>query len=114
MMLIMMLTLVVSSFLMIVNSLISIKKMFSREKSSAFECGYDPKSSSRLPFSMQFFLIAMIFLIFDVEITLILPLPLIMKFISTKIWLFISEFFMIILIMGVLHEWKEGSLDWAK
>jgi NADH-ubiquinone oxidoreductase chain 3 len=74
----MILTLVISTALIFINSTISSKKRGSREKLSAFECGYDPKRPSRLPFSMQFFLVAVIFLIFDVEITLIIPMPVIL------------------------------------
>nr|AFU50222.1 NADH dehydrogenase subunit 3 [Orsodacne lineola] len=94
-------------------NLISKKTFSDREKSSPFECGFDPKSSARLPFSLQFFLIAVIFLIFDVEITLLLPMILTMKISSTINYSMIMIFFLMILLIGIFHEWNQGALNWA-
>nr|YP_010448657.1 NADH dehydrogenase subunit 3 [Sinelater perroti]UTS56945.1 NADH dehydrogenase subunit 3 [Sinelater perroti] len=102
------------SVIMIIMALILSKKSFSdREKSSPFECGFDPKSSARMPFSLQFFLIAMIFLIFDVEITLLLPLTMILKMTNPLMFSIITLLFIIILLLGLYHEWKQGALNWA-
>ena len=90
--------------LILLNSSIAQKKSFDREKPSAFECGFDPKSSARLPFSLRFFLIAVIFLIFDIEITLILPIPIISSSINLNSIVWIALIFTVILILGLAHE----------
>nr|AQM39947.1 NADH dehydrogenase subunit 3 [Phyllomimus sp. ZJZ-2017] len=99
--------------LSMISSAISLKTDNDHEKSSPFECGFDPKSSPRLPFSMHFFLIAVIFLIFDVEIALLLPLIVILKYSNFFLWSYLSLFFITILIMGLYHEWNQGALEWA-
>nr|UFR82922.1 NADH dehydrogenase subunit 3 [Chalcosoma caucasus caucasus] len=102
------------TFIMIIISLIISKKSFmDREKASPFECGFDPKSSSRLPFSIQFFLIAIIFLIFDVEIALLIPIILIMQMTNMLTYFIITLFFLVILLLGLYHEWNQGALNWA-
>nr|ALF04107.1 NADH dehydrogenase subunit 3 [Styloperla sp. YZD-2015] len=102
-----------SSVVMTLASILSKKSITDREKSSPFECGFDPKSSSRLPFSLRFFLIAVIFLIFDVEIALLLPMILILSSSNLSVWLTTSFFFLIILLLGLYHEWNQGALEWA-
>nr|QWB85625.1 NADH dehydrogenase subunit 3 [Saphanus piceus] len=108
-MIIMMLTFI----LIIIVNMMSKKSFMDREKSSPFECGFDPKSSARLPFSLQFFLIAMIFLIFDVEITLLLPLINTMTSSNIYNYLMITFFFLITLLAGLYHEWNQGALNWS-
>nr|WJW73287.1 NADH dehydrogenase subunit 3 [Pygoluciola sp.] len=102
-----------STIIMMMSSLLSKKMIMDREKSSPFECGFDPKSSARMPFSLQFFLIAMIFLIFDVEITLLLPLVITMKITSIMSFSMVTLIFIIILLIGLYHEWNQGALNWA-
>nr|YP_002261358.1 NADH dehydrogenase subunit 3 [Acrida willemsei]ACG59315.1 NADH dehydrogenase subunit 3 [Acrida willemsei] len=99
---------------MTIATTLSKKMINDREKNSPFECGFDPKSSARMPFSLRFFLIAVIFLIFDVEITMILPTIIIMKTSSITSWTMSIMLFITILLLGLYHEWNQGALQWAK
>nr|YP_010585997.1 NADH dehydrogenase subunit 3 [Agapetus zniachtl]UZZ43733.1 NADH dehydrogenase subunit 3 [Agapetus zniachtl] len=102
-----------TNIVMIISLILSKKKFLDREKSSPFECGFDPKSSARLPFSLHFFLITVMFLIFDVEITLILPMIMIYNFSNMISWLISSFSFIMILLIGLFHEWNQGMLNWS-
>nr|QWM94255.1 NADH dehydrogenase subunit 3 [Sisyra aurorae] len=105
--------LAISIIMMIIASILSKKSFYDREKNSPFECGFDPKTSARLPFSLHFFLIAIIFLIFDVEIAILLPMILILNYSNLIMWTFTSMFFIIILLGGLYHEWNQGALKWT-
>nr|ARH54935.1 NADH dehydrogenase subunit 3 [Cis micans] len=97
-----------------VLNLTSMKKSMDREKSSPFECGFDPKSSARLPFSLHFFMIAMIFLIFDIEIALLFPMNMSIKSSNPSLYTTTMIIMIMILIIGLLHEWYQGALNWKK
>nr|AML26659.1 NADH dehydrogenase subunit 3 [Ptiliidae sp. BMNH 1274724] len=102
-----------SNIIMIMVTMISKKTFMDREKLSPFECGFDPKSSARLPFSLHFFIIAIIYLIFDLEITMIIPVIYIIN-ISNMYNLFMyTTYFLMILLMGLIHEWNQGALNWS-
>nr|AQP30706.1 NADH dehydrogenase subunit 3 [Mirocapritermes sp. 1 TB-2017] len=108
-----MVTILLSLAIMVLTTLLSKKMNEDREKSSPFECGFDPKNSARIPFSSRFFLIAVIFMIFDVEIALLLPMPITMTTSNIKAWMIVSSLFLLILIIGLYHEWNQGSLEWS-
>nr|YP_009573027.1 NADH dehydrogenase subunit 3 [Podagricomela nigricollis]QBF44004.1 NADH dehydrogenase subunit 3 [Podagricomela nigricollis] len=110
----MMMIMMILFLIYILLNLISKKSFYDREKSSPFECGFDPKSLNRMPFSLHFFLIAIIFLIFDVEITLLLPLILTLKISNMINYSFVMIFFIMILLIGTYHEWNQGALTWTK
>nr|QYC35487.1 NADH dehydrogenase subunit 3 [Cyphonocerus sanguineus klapperichi] len=107
------LTFSITFLLMMLANTISLKTMTDREKSSPFECGFDPKSSPRISFSLHFFLIAVIFLIFDVEITLLMPFILTLKTTNTLSFSIMMSLFIMILLIGLYHEWKQGALKWS-
>nr|AWU48993.1 NADH dehydrogenase subunit 3 [Mesohomotoma hibisci] len=91
---------------------INIQKFKDREKMSPFECGFDPLSNPRISFSIQFFTISLMFLIFDIEITLLLPMPLILNLMNSKMWMLSMIILTFTLISGLILEWKEGSMNW--
>nr|YP_009509710.1 NADH dehydrogenase subunit 3 [Penion cuvierianus]AXF46326.1 NADH dehydrogenase subunit 3 [Penion cuvierianus] len=106
--------LVLSVVVMTLGWVLAKRAISDREKSSPFECGFDPIKSARLPFSLRFFLLAIIFLIFDVEIVLLFPILASMVSSFSLGLVFGIFIFLVILILGLFHEWNEGSLDWAQ
>nr|AIZ58414.1 NADH dehydrogenase subunit 3 [Nodularia douglasiae]BCL84907.1 NADH dehydrogenase subunit 3 [Nodularia douglasiae biwae] len=99
--------------LLFVGLFLGVSFYVGREKVSPFECGFDPIGSSRVPFSLRFFLLAVIFVVFDVEIVLLFPVVMMMG----SCWMWISSYlallgFLVLLFGGVVHEWREGSLEW--
>uniref|UniRef100_UPI0030DFC4AF NADH dehydrogenase subunit 3 n=1 Tax=Poecilochirus mrciaki TaxID=3127720 RepID=UPI0030DFC4AF len=102
-----------STLVMMASFLLSKKTFMDKEKSTPFECGFDPYLITRSPFSLRFFKIAIIFLIFDIEIVLILPLPLI-NMTASHTFLASSMTIITIILLGLFYEWQQGSLDWLK
>nr|ACA51963.1 NADH dehydrogenase subunit 3 [Mastigoproctus giganteus] len=105
-------SLLLSIIIILIAATISKKQLITTEKSSPYECGFEPISITRIPFSSRFFLIATIFLIFDGELALILPISL-MNFQTSYNVITFSTFIMI-LIIGLFWEWKEGALKWIE
>lgn len=84
--------------------ILSARRFKDREKRTPFECGFDPKDKARLPFSTRFFLLAVIFLVFDIEIVLLIPSPLIFGSFPSSSFIVTLVLFILILIVGTLHE----------
>nr|QKI36930.1 NADH dehydrogenase subunit 3 [Rigidipenna inexpectata] len=84
------------------------------EKLSPYECGFDPLGSARLPFSIRFFLVAIMFLLFDLEIALLLPLPWATQLQSPLTTLTWTSTLLSLLMLGLAHEWNQGGLEWAE
>uniref|UniRef100_UPI00315D5F6A NADH dehydrogenase subunit 3 n=1 Tax=Arenaria melanocephala TaxID=279931 RepID=UPI00315D5F6A len=84
------------------------------EKLSPYECGFDPLGSARLPFSIRFFLVAILFLLFDLEIALLLPLPWAIQLPSPLMTLTWTSTIIALLTLGLVYEWAQGGLEWAE
>lgn len=89
---------------------LGMKRFTEEEKRSPFECGFIPQSTSRNPFSVHFFLLSIVFLIFDVE--LILLFPYILRTTNSPYRLVLFLLIIILLIYGALVEWSQKILDW--
>nr|ATD12209.1 NADH dehydrogenase subunit 3 [Cicadellidae sp. EMHAU-2015-Zz052706] len=97
----------------VIIMIVSKKSLVDNQKTTPFECGFSPMSYSRIPFSIHFFLIAAIFLIFDIEIILVMPLIMTMKTSLVFNWIYTTVLFTLILLFGLLHEWKNGMIEWT-
>nr|YP_010950482.1 NADH dehydrogenase subunit 3 [Lumpenus sagitta]WMI36438.1 NADH dehydrogenase subunit 3 [Lumpenus sagitta] len=84
------------------------------EKLSPYECGFDPLGSARLPFSLRFFLVAILFLLFDLEIALLLPLPWGDQLASPLLTFLWATAVLVLLTLGLIYEWLQGGLEWAE
>nr|AGI96323.1 NADH dehydrogenase subunit 3 [Erythropitta kochi] len=84
------------------------------EKLSPYECGFDPLGTARLPFSIRFFLVAILFLLFDLEIALLLPLPWATQLQSPQNTLIWTSTIILLLTLGLIYEWLQGGLEWAE
>nr|WMC21095.1 NADH dehydrogenase subunit 3 [Japanagallia sp.] len=99
--------------LTLIIMLISKKMIIDKQKASPFECGFNPMSNKRLPFSIHFFLIAVLFLIFDIEIIIIMPMIFSLKYIMLKSWMLSSYAIITTLLVGLYNEWFQGMLKWT-
>ena len=81
------------------------------EKISSYECGFSPFGDSRTKFEVKFYLVGILFIIFDLEITFLFPWAISLKYIDFfGFWTMMI--FLIILTVGFIYEWIKGALDW--
>ncbi len=81
------------------------------QKNSPYECGFAPFESARLKFDVRLYLIAILFIIFDLEIVFLFPFAVALDHIG---WLGLSAMgvFLLLLLIGFIYEWKKGALEW--
>lgn len=83
----------------------------SEEKNSAYECGFEAFDDSHMQFDVRFYLIAILFIIFDLEIAFLFPWAVALDHIGMT-GLVAMGIFLLILVIGFIYEWKKGALEW--
>ena len=81
------------------------------EKNSPYECGFEPFEDSRMKFDVRFYLVAILFIIFDLEIAFLFPWAVVLDHIGYEGFLAMA-IFLFILLIGFIYEWKKGALEW--
>jgi NADH-quinone oxidoreductase subunit A len=81
------------------------------EKNSPYECGFEAFEDARMKFDVRYYLVAILFILFDLEIAFLFPWAVALKEIGLTGFLAVMSF-LAILVVGFVYEWKKGALDW--
>ena len=103
------------AFLLLVASLKISSKEYDAEKLSAYECGFTPIGDARQPFHVRFYLVGILFLLFDLEVIFLFPWAVSLHWFNvTEFYysLFVVMSFLLLLTIGYVYEWDKGALDW--
>nr|QOI72737.1 NADH dehydrogenase subunit 3 [Gloydius saxatilis changdaoensis] len=101
-----------ATLLFLINALMPTKPDIN--KLSPYECGFDPLGNARSPISIQFFLVAILFILFDLEIILLLPISWSINTNPTITTTTMTTTLLIILTLGLVYEWLQGGLEWTE
>lgn len=100
------------SIALVAISMLLIARRYDAEKNSAYECGFHPFNDTRTKFDVRFYLVAILFIVFDLEVVFLLPWVCTFS-ISTGLFEYFSILlFLVILLVGFYYEWQKGALDW--
>ena len=83
----------------------------SKAKLSPYECGFDPFEDARIPFDVRYYLVAILFIIFDLEIAFLFPWAVSLNEIGIA-GIIAMGIFLLVLVIGFIYEWKKGALEW--
>lgn len=99
------------AFILLVLPFLVNKVRGDKEKVSAYECGFEEFGDARMQFDIRFYLVSILFIIFDLEIAFLFPWAIVLE--ALPLFGFLSMmFFLLILTVGFIYEWKKGALDW--
>ena len=100
----------VSAIVMIIPKILA-KETPQKDKLSGYECGFEPFGDARGKFDIRFYLVAILFIIFDLEVAFLIPWAINLK--SIGLYGFWSMMvFLLVLTVGFVYEWQKGALDW--
>jgi NADH-quinone oxidoreductase subunit A len=102
-----------SSLLLFVSLRISPKE-YDAEKLSAYECGFTPLGDARQPFHVRFYVVGILFILFDLEVVFIFPWAVSLETLKafSPFALYSMLVFLILLTLGFVYEWQKGALEW--
>ena len=87
------------------------KRLPYASKDAPYECGFDAIDTSRMPFDVRYYLVAILFILFDLETAFLFPWAVVLRHLDGPgFWSVV--FFLVILVVGFVYEWKQGSLEW--
>ncbi len=104
------LTLVMGSVFIVLGKLLGPSRP-DAEKNSPYECGFEAFEDSRMKFDVRYYLVAILFIIFDLEIAFLFPWAVVLDEIGT-FGLVAMAVFLAVLVVGFIYEWKRGALEW--
>lgn len=99
------------SVVIVLLSMLLVLRKTDIEKVSAYECGFHPFQDTRMKFDVRFYLVAILFIIFDLEITYLFPWGIVLGNIG-KLGYYSMWVFIMILVVGFYYEWNKGALEW--
>jgi NADH-ubiquinone oxidoreductase chain 3 len=98
-------------FLKIVSLYLSESVSISRESLSSYECGFEHHNVSRVPFSLRYFFLTLLFLLFDLEVVLLLMCPFFIFSFRRCLVFLLMLLFLVILFLSLIYEWNDGTLE---
>lgn len=102
---------IVLALVLFVLSYASVVKHYDFEKTSPYECGFEPFADTRSVFEVRYYLVAILFLIFDLEVVFLFPFAVALGYIDLFGFM-IMMVFLLILTLGFVYEWMKGALEW--
>lgn len=100
------------SFALVLVSILIVSRNYDIEKNSAYECGFHPFEDTRSKFDVRFYLVAILFIVFDLEVAFLFPWVLIFNRFTGLFEYYVVLTFLGVLLVGFYYEWQKGALDW--